>query len=190
MNSERLDASNKAESLVSYIESRKIAEQLMQTHRDVVIENANNFLDKNRKTIADHLRNIPDEKLQRFVAHGVTKGGPGEWGNVAAFINILQNQYIKGDTGTLGHTGDGWIPAYKKGDFLIVSHADKQLAIRGTQRHEPGIGNVIKIDAGAYVVNVDYDSIVEELRSLFPNKNILKADELSDYIEREAVEKS
>ncbi|MEK7208099.1 MAG: hypothetical protein AAB699_00950 [Patescibacteria group bacterium] len=118
------------------------------------------------------LRRIPDEELERYAGHGVTKtSGDVKFGQLAAVLNILATGKIKGDWAPLKNSG--YIDAYISGPFLILSHRDENL-VSGK-----------KESIGAVVVNAEFYPLVEKLKELFPDTHIIRASELPDYMELE-----
>ncbi len=104
----------------------------------------------------------------------------------------MANKSIKGEVDTLGVSSyeDAGIGksikrfAFTKGDFLVVSKFDKSLPMRdekegGLKNNEIGW----EADIGAFVVDVHYYPLVDELKSTFPGVNIIKANELPGYFD-------
>lgn len=140
--------------------------------------------------IRHFLKQIPDDIAEQFMGHGITKTSgvienptPGQ---LAALLNIMANHAIKGDWGEIRNSG--YINAYDSGPFLILSKKGKNLGLkrildsegkdRGWEQNE--IGPLV--DIGAVVVNAQFYPMVERLRDLFPDINIIKASELPDYM--------
>ena len=94
---------------------------------------------------------------------------------------------MQGDWGRLANSGN--IDAYSNGPALIVSHYDKSLGVY-PESHKPGsavrpaqneMGSVV--DIGAVVLNSSWYPLTEELKEMFPDLKIIRADELKDYLE-------
>ncbi len=149
--------------------------------------------DFGRRDIPEVFRHIPEEVGKRFYGHGITRIGKyhTDFDKLAAFINILDNESIVGDYGSLN---GGQLGVFKNADFLILSHCDTHLGTtqgtvgdgRGLVKNE--IGWVANI--GACVVSNKYHPILEELRRLYPDKNIITAQEIPQYLNREVNRKS
>lgn len=140
--------------------------------------------------IRHFLKKVPDEVAEQFMGHGITKAsGDIKLGQLAAVLNIMANRAIKGDWGKVRKSE--YIDAYDSGPFLILSKKGKNLGLRrvmdddgynhGWERNE--IGSLV--DIGAVVVNAKFYPMIEKLKELFPDMNIIKASELPDYMEEE-----
>jgi hypothetical protein len=192
------------ENLVSYIESYKLAKELLEKYKDQLIEKEyeNEDIDDvigSNQSIKKFLEKIPDEIKAKYRGHGITKGN--ETDQLAAMINIAQNKCIVGAEGNLAFTGRGISGAYKNGYFLVISKLDKHLLkrklhlIKGPssmfegnkiqQSDENGEREASEADIGAIVVNLKFYPLVEELRKLFPDIKIIKANEIVDHIMNE-----
>ena len=96
-------------------------------------------------------------------------------GQLAAVLNILSTGEIKGYWAPLKNSG--YINAYTSGPFLILSHKYKTLMSGQKQ------------SIGAVVVNAEFYPLVEKLKKIFPDMNIIKASEMYDYMRKEEDEK-
>jgi len=130
------------------------------------------------------LKKFPNAQLQEFRGHGVSKGSEMEI--LGGFINILANQTIKGDIGRL-QQGDRstFIPAYTRSPFLVVSHYGRELVDLHQNNHPKFNAVGLKVDVGAHVINCGYYPLLDELRSMFPERTIMRANELPAYISSE-----
>jgi len=143
-----------------------------------------------RDAIRPVLKQFSEEDLQRFSGHGISRGLHENI--LAAFINILENSFIKGDVGHINvHAkGDYGSRTHSdtNADFFIISHADKRLGLFPKNETDKKLlynKGAWAADAGAFVVNYDFYPIIDELRKMYPYANIVKANELSDFIEKE-----
>lgn len=134
------------------------------------------------RAIEFFLQQFPREVQEEFFGHGIVKGN--EIQQLGALLNILSNKIMKGDSGRLIQGARTFIPAYTRAPFLVLSHYKQNLAIRGESRRLPN-GSGVAVNPGAYVVNGPYYPIVEELRSTFPKENIIRANELPNYVQLE-----
>lgn len=165
----------------TFEQSLGIARQLYAEFEPVIRANLDKEIDGVKETsdypnlIRHFLREIPDEELERYIGHGITKtSGVVEnprIGQLTALLNILATGEIKGSWAPLKNSG--YIDAYTSGPFLILSRRDENL-ISG-QRQSIGVA----------VINAEFYPIVERLREFFPNMNIIKASELPAYIHEE-----
>jgi hypothetical protein len=170
--------------LIPYEQSFSLASQLEQKHHDeLVLAERPTF---GKSNMPDVLSKLPNEVRARFYGHGVTRGGKNKSSadKLAAFINILDNSTIKGDQGPLE---SGQLGAYTNVDFLIVSHLDRHLNKEDQDRGSAQIRNEIGwvADIGAYVIGSRYYPIIDDLKVLYPDKNIIKADEIPGYVNSE-----
>lgn len=179
----------KIESFVSIEESRKIAQELLVKYDSEITAQA--FQDINgwdrfdgngfeatlyQNAIDHYLREIPKETLEHYYGHGITRGRDLEW--LTAALNILANESVRGDTSKLA--GSGFIDAYTDGSFLAILEKDNPYPGGKPQRpNEIGL----KINLGALVVNTKFYPLVDALKSMFPNKTIIKANEIPQYFE-------
>jgi|GEM_PF-1338574 len=134
-----------------------------------------------QKSIAHYIEETPHDILKRFSAHGVTR--KSEIDRIAGALNILANKSIKGECGPL--VGSGQLKAYISGDFLVISKLDMPLPILDArdgrqQSRMNGIGWLAEI--GAFVVDTRYYPMIDELRRMFPDVNIIKANQLPEYL--------
>lgn len=126
--------------------------------------------------LADIISQIPGDTLKHFEGHGITRGTAEE--NIAALINIITNKTVKGWAASLGHGGYN---AWTHGDFLVVSKPDVSIAPREggkVRTNEMGM----EIDIGGIIVGPKMTPLVDELRRLFPDVDIIRAAEASEYL--------
>ncbi len=169
--------------VVSYEESLALAEQLDEQYKTLLIQaGMENFGHSN---IPDYLRQIPDEEKNRFSAHGITRGNRVT--NLAALLNILSNNAIKGMYGKLaGGHGGGWTNC----DLLLISHYDRELGVLKTDQTRGGdrlekdeIGFIA--DVGAFVISNKYYPVIDDLKKIYPDKNIIRAEDIPQFIDGE-----
>ena len=127
------------------------------------------------------LNSIPSETLSRYKGHGIIKG-EGSVGGLAIALNIMANQTIKG---WAGPPVPGPLSAYVRGDFLIVSKRDESLMVVDRdgegERTSHLTKNGWKANIGAVIIHPKYHSMLPELRSMFPEMNIVEADHVAEY---------
>ena len=142
---------------------------------------------KDYPNLIEHfLKLVPDDIAEKFVGHGITKtSGVIEnptIGQLAAVLNIMANQIVKGDWGAVRNSG--YIDAYDSGPFLILSKKGKGLGLKRIPDSEGRYAGP-NVDIGAVAVNAQFYPMIEKLRELFPNMNIIRANELPDYMKEE-----
>jgi hypothetical protein len=177
-----------AKNLTTFAESMELANDLLNRHGDEIRSQMGKDIDgwgepytDWQKSISHFITGTSEDILKRFVGHGITrKDGVNQ---LAAALNILANKSIKGECGRLG--GSGGYHAYNSGDFIVISKLDFNLPVtvetngeQETKFNEIGwLANI-----GAFVVDTKYYSIVEELKKMFPEVNIIRANELPKYL--------
>lgn len=180
---------NPERKIVSFEQSLELATKLYAEFEPAIRANLQKEMD-GVKEYADYpnliryfLKKVPDEVAEQFVGHGITKTSgvidKPTLGQLAAVLNIMANQVVKGDWGAVRNSG--YINAYDSGPFLILSKKGKNL---GLKRISDSDGRYIgpNVDIGAVAVNAKFYPMVEKLRELFPDMNIIKASELPDYM--------
>ncbi|TSA46205.1 hypothetical protein D4R51_00485 [bacterium] len=195
MKVEKLNLEQHEKKLVSYEESLKLAKDLLTRYQEKIRENMDKDVDgwgefytSFQKSIGHFLEQIPEDILRHYDAHGITRNDTID--QLAACLSILSNKSIRGEVGILGVSGyesqgiGNPIKrfAFTKGDFLVVSKFDKPLPIQdekegSLKNNETGW----EADIGAFVVDVHYYPLVDELKDRFPDVNIIKANELPLY---------
>lgn len=168
---------------VPFEESEKLAQELLekydaeitaQANQDVNGWNPSFSMEMYQNAIDHYLRDIPVETLEHYWAHGITRGRDLEW--VTAALNILSNGGIRGDVGKLSGMYSGFMTQC---NFLVVLEKDNPFP--GGKPQRPDETGLFKINVGALVVNTKFYPLVDELRSMFPNRNIIKANEIPEY---------
>ena len=139
-----------------------------------------------QKSIEHFLEGKPRELLSHYYGHGVTKGSVQD--RVAALLCIAANKSIKGDAAPLVRGDKVYISAYTNAEILVLSPKDVSIQPRvkkdGRDMSEPIFysDRSWKANIGAIVVDVHYYPLVGEIQKMFPNVNIIKANQLEDYI--------
>lgn len=193
---------NQEKLLVPFEESLKLARQLLSRHeagmREMISEEYVPASDWpavmfGKSPISYFLRQFPEDIRARFEGHGIYKI-PGKYAglkawefHLAAFLNILQNGAVKGDSARIAKSG--FYDAITSGDFLLISHADQSLP-RYQEDSGRGRGPLTNkvgwiVDVGAYVVGTQFYPMIDDLKEMFPSANIIRANELPEYIKRE-----
>lgn len=135
------------------------------------------------------LEEVPDEITTRFWAHGVTR--EAGIGNLAAVMSIIETGQIAGYSAIIGGDHGG---AWTDGDALIVSKIDQSLFKEDSKgeliRHEI-VGNdgqitvMCEADIGAVILNDRLYPLADELKTMYPDVKIIRADEMKSFFEEE-----
>ncbi|MFH1428048.1 MAG: hypothetical protein ABIG60_06035, partial [Patescibacteria group bacterium] len=174
--------------------SLELAEKLFAKYESRIRDNMGKDIDgwgepytEYQKSIYHFLEKIPNDILERFQGHGIIR--KSTFDQLAGALNILANKSIKGECGRLGGEIYGY-GAYKGGDFLVISKIDKGLPITEERDgRQQSVFNEIGwiADIGAFVIDTEYYPMVEELKRIFPDVNIIKANELTEYLKSEEI---
>jgi hypothetical protein len=169
--------------LTPYEDSLSDATKLYGEYRKELIEAENqNF---GHSDTNNFIKIIPLAIQEKIYCHGITRGDGIQ--NLAALLNILSNETVKGDYGPLSGIAAGWSSA----DIILLSHYNKQLGIidENNIRNNQLVKNEIgwKANVGAYVISNKYYPILNELKKLFPDKNIIRADEIPRFVDEETT---
>ena len=190
---EKVSESQQENPLISYDQSFALATRLFKEYHDkLTLADLENFGHANT---GDFINKIPTDLREKFIGHGITRGGKyhTEADLLAAFINILDNSTIKGDCGSLI---SGQLGAFARADLLILSHYNTHLISKNSLDNTESQGKYMVhneigwiANIGAYVVSNKYYPILDELKKLYPDKNIIRTDEIVKYVEKETGEK-
>ena len=156
-------------------EAVKTARQLYETYKQELT--AASMEEFGKSDIPTNLKTVSEDILSAYWAHGVTRGTDEQ--NLASLIAMLESGKLKGDEGALGKQ-DSFMRAWSTAHVLIVSLPEEHLIVRGSN-----VGGLADMKAGAYVLSHTYNPVIDELRKMFPDKNILRADELPSYLQQE-----
>lgn len=181
-----------SDKLITFEESMEIAKKLSEKYKTQIEENLYKDIDNwgepytdYQKSIEHFLKEVPEDTLKHFQGHGITKKSTLD--QLAGALNILANKSIKGWCGPLEGSTQGY-NAYRRGFFLIISNFDKPLASFKKDNNEniPETNEIGWLaDIGAFVIDTKYYPIVEELKKMFPEVNIIKANELTQYFKKQ-----
>ena len=174
--------------MVSIEQSERLAKQLLSHYESEIEANLHKDVDGWGEPYTDYqdstrhfLEMISEVIRERYQGHGITR--KDEVDKLTAVLNIMANQTIKGECGPLSGIGGTIVNAYQHGTgFLVISKIDHLLPSKPPIFNELGQW---KADIGAIVVNVKYYPLANELRELFPDVNIIKANELQEYFPKE-----
>lgn len=131
--------------------------------------------------IGHYLKKIPTEIQEHYYGHGITRNGVLD--RLAAAIAILENNVIKGDFAALENSG--YINAYKDSDFLVLSKKDQRLDVKDAEGKQVRWNKCWVANIGAFVVNSRFYPMVDELKQLYPDVNIIRPRELQKYFEEQ-----
>lgn len=174
--------------LVSVENSRNTAVQLLgkygqqifsQIGKDINGWNEKFVAEAYQNAIRHYLNTIPIKILRQYWGHGITRGSDED--RLASALNILSNSTVRGDCGQLASS---YISAYDDGDFLLILDKEQPFPPRlpdgKPNRNQLGL----KVNLGVLVVNTKFYPLVEELKSIYPGKKIVKARELSSLFKQ------
>lgn len=190
---------NNERPLIQYEQSLELARNLLRKYRDeiramLIVDNMpepDREAGKWGKSTTEYfIRKFPEKTLERFEGHGVRRGNVER--KLASFINIIQNGAIKGECAKLENSG--YYDADIGSDLLVISHIDTPLPVYPTTGTEDERRWPLKNDIGwianpgAFVVGMILYPIVDELKLMFPNVNIIRANEVGDYFDQEIAQ--
>jgi hypothetical protein len=192
---------NNIKDLLPWEKSLELAKKLLEKYKDEIRKNFmkdvdgydpnDEYLNSDFQRSIEHylIRNVPDETKKHYFGHGITRGRDEE--NLAAFICIAANNLIKGEYGVLA--GQGYGSPFTRADLFILSKKDTRMDVQGKNPKNGRIETVIvkagdnylgwKADIGAMIVDVKFYPLVDELKTLFPEANIIMANEIPRYLE-------
>jgi hypothetical protein len=143
------------------------------------------FMDSDYQDGIGHfLSGVPKEILKHQIGHGITRGDDSK--KLTAALNILANSSVRGDFGELA--GSSYINAYTDADFLALTDYGRDfrnIFVQGPNGEKRVMhGDSALFHLQALVVNTKFYPLVDKLKELFPNRIILRANELPEYFER------
>lgn len=173
---------------LSHEKSLEIVDYLFNKYKDEMRKNLNKDVDgwgnggSYQRSNQYYFRRIPEKILEHYWGHGITRGD--ERDRLASLLCISANKSIRG---TIAGFSSQMSP-YTNAEFIVISQKDKEMDIReikpGTDYTVPvlDIDGSMKIkNLGAISIDVKYYPMYEELKKMFPDVNIIKANELNKY---------
>jgi hypothetical protein len=170
----------------------RTAHELYLKHSDSIYDTKNTFPPVYE--LRDKLKKLSPELLATFWGHGITRGTVEQ--QIAAVLSVIENSAISGDIGRLA--GSGYIDAYTHGCFLVILDPiviAEYFAKTSAQRRRDTIVELVNQDGSikramllkplAIVTNTHTDSLVPDLKKLYPNCTILTSDEVVDFLSAE-----
>jgi hypothetical protein len=171
---------------VSYKESCLLARDLLLKYKQEIM---NNYFMKDvdnigglqeegeyRDAITYFMSKVDNSERKLYSGHGVIPR-EDELYQLGAGLNILANKRIIGSIGHLDKE-EGFNSAWtRNADFFILSQKGKPL--RG--EIQTISKNGWNANIGAFVVNTHFYALVDEFKNMFPDVNIIKANELENY---------
>ncbi|HOY14299.1 MAG TPA: hypothetical protein PLY70_14220 [Saprospiraceae bacterium] len=109
------------------------------------------------------------EDLERFVAHGITKGDDDT--KLFALLSILHTGHIKGDCAKIRKSG--YIDAYTNGAFTLISPIDENLWKEN------------KLNVGVIVAAPRFVPLIPFFKSFFPSFKLIEASDFPAWIENQ-----
>jgi hypothetical protein len=176
----------KKEEKLSYQEARKIASKLLEKYEQQIKANIAVDVDNLRglvfedyqDSIQHFLDSISSEDRGHYSGHGIIRGDVID--RLAAALSIMANKSISGDAGPISRRGQ--LCAFTRGvDFLIISKFNQSLIKKeGEDIVFDDQGNW-KAEIGAVVVNTHFYPMIDEFKKMYPDVNIIKANQLPDF---------
>jgi hypothetical protein len=178
---------------LSLSEIRRKAQTLIEQYRNQLATHSghkedfpDSFYTGTDQAIDHFLRQIPTETLKRYWGHGITKGT--EEDQLTALLAILEKGLIAGSAAGLT---TGQPPAYTDGCALVLSKLDGTLMRKINDmpvfHNVEDNGRIMKTweaDIGAIVLNSTYYPLVGEFKTMYPNVQILKANESPAFLHK------
>lgn len=164
------------------------AHELYLKHSDDIYESKTAFPPVYE--LHDKLKKLSPELLATFWGHGITRGTTEE--QIAAVLSVIENSATSGDMGRLAQSGH--IDAYTHGCFLVIfdpivmrefeakSSAQRRDSIVELVNHDKSINRAMLLKPLAVVTNTHIDSLVPDLKKLYPNFTIITSDEVAGFL--------
>lgn len=164
------------------------AHELYSIHSDAIYESKTAFPPVYE--LRDKLKKLSPELLATFWGHGITRGTVEQ--QIAAVLSVIENSAISGDIGRLAKSGH--IDAYTHGCFLVIfdpivmrefeakSSAQRRDSIVELVNQDQSIKRAMLLKPLAVVTNTHIDSLVPDLKKLYPNFTILTSDEVVGFL--------
>lgn len=169
----------------SYKESCLLARDLLQKYKEKImheyyakdVEGLGGIIESEYQDLITYFMDkIDNSEKKPFSGHGVIPRGE-EVFQLGAGLNIMANKRIIGSVGHLDKE-QGFNKAWtRNADFFILSKKGKPLKSKDQSESKNGWN----ADIGAFVVNTHFYALVDEFKKMFPDVNIIKANELEDY---------
>lgn len=186
-NAEKLVDSGYEKNVISYKESLKQAKALLEKYDERILNEEYDAWDEDgidgNQAIGKFIRALSPEILCEYTGHGVTRNSEME--QLAAALNISENKCIRGWQGLLAKSE--FINAYTHGNFLIISkykHSLCKLVDKKPIMHSAGW----EAEIGAIIVNSHFYPLIPELREMFPDVKIIKANQFENHVMSEINE--
>jgi hypothetical protein len=195
---------NEQQKFAPYNESFELATKLLEKYKERIQNEQcdNEEMDEvfgEKEAIAKFVNLLPEDILKKYEGHGITRNSEIE--QLAAAINIAQNKTIMGWKGKLKTSQ---CRSYTMGSFLILSPYNQSLnkdksIFHKIKGNKIGKGTIIgsnqngerlawEANIGVIVVNTRLYPLVDELRKMFPDIKIIRANELTKHILNEVNE--
>lgn len=158
-----------------------LAKELFEKHKAELYGPWKNYEGPDGAEMPNHaiqlnLLDVPDEELENYWGHGITKGEKLD--HLAAIIDIAMNNRVNGWTGRLN---GGQFGAYTNGSFLVLSPPGQQLMRENDGQPVLLEDGSWEANIGMIVINDFFYPLADELQSRFPGVKFIKARDLVDY---------
>ena len=169
----------------------RTAHELYLKHSDSIYDTKNTFPPVYE--LRDKLKKLSRERLGTFWGHGISRGTVEQ--QIAAALSVIENSAISGDIGRLAESGH--IDAYTHGCFLIIldpivtaeyftkTAAQRRDSIVELVNQDGSIKRAMLLKPLAVVTNAHIDSLVPDLKKLYPNCTILTSGEVVGFLSAE-----
>ncbi len=167
---------------------RSMAHELCVKHADEIYDAKMAF--PPLPELGRKLSSLPPGTLDKVWGHGILRGTHEQ--QVAAALSIIENSAIAGDVAPIARSGH--IDAYTHGiTFLVVldpkdseAYLDKTAAERRDSKIElidqdGGVRPALYFKPIAIISNSHFDSLVPDLKQMYPSTSILTSDEAYDF---------
>ena len=145
-------------------------------------------MDHNGTAIEDALGQIPHEILEHYYGHGITRRTLQD--QLIAIFVIAETHLLAGDTAPMTNQ---YIAPYSSGSAFVLSKKNKKLVMDGDSEHTYSRDLISSsgekrfafgVDIGTIVLNEILYPVADELKALYPETLIIRADELPALLER------
>lgn len=177
------------EAFIYLEESKQLAKKLYDNYKEKIYANYEKDIDNfgdiripwYQQSTSSYLDKVPDEIKKHYQGHWIRPQRNAiddeDVIELSVVLNIMANKCIKGSSASFSSDKTPITPWIMP--FLIVSKKDKELLF--DDRDFELQHHAMKADIGAIIVDVKYYPLVDELKKMFPDINIIKANQLQNY---------
>jgi hypothetical protein len=183
--------------VISLAKIRQKAEALLEKHKgqSLVTEGHKEDFPSEpyvgvQQAINHFLGEIPPETINRYSGHGITKGTIED--RLTALMTIAEKKLIAGWEAHFSYDR-GQPSAYTEGSALVVSKIDSTLMKKVDGKpviHQMDDGGrkirAHEVEIGTIILNSEFYPLIDELKVMYPDETIIKANEASAYINNDS----